>query len=190
MQLCAVFTKGDLADLVGEIAPFEVELGRRPRRAVSLGAPSLVELVPGAGLRVRGDARLAWDALGMTIPVVVRRWQVLLAPHVVRDEGVLALAFDPRLEALELGSGPGIVSDTIAQAVHTGLVAQKKKLVWAFGRTLAVRKTLPERVQPPTRFDLAPTDADVEVTESELRLTLRLEASFVRLPTLAERRSA
>ncbi len=190
MQLCAVLTREDLADLVGEIAPFEVELSRRPRRAVSLGAPSLVELVPGAGLRVRGDARFAWDALGMTIPVAVRRWQVLLAPLVVRQDGALALAFDPRLEALELGTGPGLVSDTIAQAVHSGLVAQKKKLVWAFGRTLSVCKALPEKVQPASRFELGPTDANVEVTDSEIRLTLRFDARFARLPVEASRRSA
>ena len=193
MQLCAVFTMDDLAALVGEIAPLEVELSRRPRRAVSLGRPSLVELVAGAGLRVRGDARFAWDALGVTIPVTVRAWQVLLVPAIVRHEGAPALAFDPRLEALELGStGPGFVSDTIAQAVHTGLVAHKSKLVWQIGRKLTLRKVLPDRVAPASAFELTPTVGEVEVTASEVRMTLRLDARFVRVPVAAahHRRSA
>jgi hypothetical protein len=190
MQLCAVLTRDDLAALVGEIAPLEVALGRRPRRNVSIGRPSLVELARGAGLRVRGDARLAWDALGLTFPVIVRTWQVLLVPRVVISDAAPALAFQPRLELLNLTDLPSFVSDAVAQAVHAGLVSQERKLVWRFGQKLTRSWPLPELMSPAARFELAPSTADVEVTDAELRLTLRFEAHVRRRDVGIARRSA
>src|SRR6476469_1402703 len=181
MQLCAVLTKDDLAALVGEIAPLEVELSRKPRRAVSVGRPSLVELVPGAGLRVRGDARFAWDALGLTFPVTVRAWQVLLAPRVVVLDGAPALGFHPSLEALDLTRVPGFVEGAITQAARGVPDEYEKTHVWPFGKKLAVHVPLPQRVSPASRFDLAPESGEVLVTESEMKLTLRFDAHISRI---------
>jgi hypothetical protein len=191
MEIVVALGKDDLAALVGEIAPLEVDIGKRPRRTVTLGAPSLVELVPSAGLRVRGDARFAWDALGLTIPITVRTWQVLLAPAVVSSPSGLALAFEPTLERLDLSNVPVFVSETIAQAIAGGLAAQRKKLVWNVGQKLSVRRMLSERVSPPSRFELAPSRAEVAVTAREVRLTLSFEAHVVRgAALLAPRRTA
>lgn len=192
MQLSAVLTKDDLAALVGEIAPLEIELSRKPRRVVSVGKPSLVELVAEEGLRLRGDARFLWDALGLTFPVTVRTWQVLLAPRVVVIDGAHALAFQPTLEAIDLSNVPGFVEGAIMQAARGALDAYEKRLVWRFGTQLAVHLPLPQRVSPASRFDLAPVAGEAVVTAEEMKLTLRFEAHVARLAQLApeSRRSA
>jgi hypothetical protein len=191
MELVVALGKDDLAALVGEISPLEVEIAKKPRRTVSLGAPSLVELVPSAGLRVRGDARFAWDALGLTIPITVRSWQVLLAPTALSSPSGLALAFEPTLERLDLSSVPVFVSETIAQAITSGLAAGRKKLVWNVGQKLSLHRMLSERVSPPSRFELSPSRAEVVVTAWEMRLTLGFDAHVVRGAALhVPRRSA
>jgi hypothetical protein len=176
MQLCAVITRDELAALIGEIAPLDVELSRRPRRALAIGRPSLVELAPGAGLRVRGDARLTWDVAGVTVPVTVRACQLLLAPTIAIRNEMHVLAFEPRIEALEIGSVPGFVAEGITGALEGALEARKSKLAWPFERQLSLRKMLSERLSPPSRFELRAARGEVTVTASELVLRISFDA--------------
>jgi hypothetical protein len=176
MQLCAVLSRDELAQVIGELAPLDVELSRRPRRALSIGRPSLVELVPGAGLRVSGEARLTWDVAGVSVPVTVRSCRVMLVPKVeLRDEGHV-LAFEPKIESLDVSNVPGFVASGLIGSLEAAIAAKRDKLAWRFGRRLAVRKMLPERVTPPSRVDLVPAGGDVEVTATSVRLTIELEA--------------
>jgi len=180
MHLSAVISKDDLTALIAETAPLDVELARRPRWVVSLGRPSLVELVAGVGLRVRSDARFAWDLAGVSIPVVVRSWQILLRPMVEMRDGEPVLAFDPLVEALDISSVPGFVEESIKGAIHAALAANRSKLAWRFARSLAARARLPETVSPPSIFVIGPTGGDVEVTSSEVRLTMHFAAHMVK----------
>lgn len=180
MQLCAVLARDELAAVIEQITPFEVEISRQPRRVISLGPPSKVELVPGAGLRLRGSARVTWDVVGLSLPVTLRRWQILLAPSVVRRGEAHVLAFDPMLEVLDLENVPSFVADRIAGAINEGLAVHRNRLVWNFTKTLSWRRGLPRRVSPPSRFEISPSGGTVEITPSELRLTVPMRARFVR----------
>jgi hypothetical protein len=186
MQLCAVVTKDDLAGLIDEITPLGIELARRPKRVVSLGRPSLVELVAGAGLRIRGAAKLTWDVAGLPIPVTIRRWQIMLVPSIVVQSDAHVLAFDPVLEALDLENVPAFVDDRLAGAINEGLAAQRRRLAWNFSRTLSVRRPLSAKILPPTRFELVPSGGVVTITSSELRLSVSFRAEAPRAPSEAE----
>jgi hypothetical protein len=146
MQLCATLTKDDLSSIIEQITPLRVAI--RPRRVITLGRPTKLDFVAGAGLRVRGDARFTWDVGGLTIPVTLRAWQVLLVPSFVARDGGHVLAFEPTLEVLELTNVPMFLDGTIKQAVKEGLAAHKSKLTWKFEEQLSLVRPLPAKISP------------------------------------------
>jgi len=170
MQLCATLTKDDLSSIIEQITPVRVAI--RPRRVITLGRPTKIELVPGAGLRVRGDARFTWDVGGITIPVTLRAWQVLLVPSFVPKNGRHVLAFDPTLEALDFKNVPMFLDGGIKSAVKDGLAAQKSRLFWDFEQRLSLVRALPDKISPAGEMKLAPTGGTVVVTANDVRLTL------------------
>ena len=173
MLLCAILTKDDLVSAIEQITPLTVTLRRR--RVIWLGRPSTVELVAGAGLRVRGDARFTWDAYGLAIPVSLRSWQVLFVPSFAERGGRHVLAFDPVLEALDFKSVPMFLDARITAAINEGLAAQKSALAWEFEKHLSLKRSLPESVEPRGEVRLGPSGGHVAVTESDVRLTLDFE---------------
>jgi hypothetical protein len=170
MQLCATLTKDDLTSIIEQITPLRVAI--RPRRVITLGRPTKIELVAGAGLRVRGDARFTWDVGGLTIPVTLRAWQVLLVPSFVARDGGHVLAFDPKLEVLDLKSVPMFLDGGIKDAVKEGLAAQKSKLTWRFEEHLSLVRPLPAKISPAGEVNLAPTGGTVTVTATDVQLKL------------------
>jgi len=179
MQLCAIVTKDDLTSVVEQLTPLRVAV--RPRRVITLGRPTKVDLVAGAGLRVRGDARFTWDVGGLTIPVTLRSWQIMLVPaFVAAPDGGHLLAFDPVLEELDLKNVPMFLDGRIAEAIKGGLAAQKGKLAWDFEKQLGITRSLPHQISPAGDVTLSPNGGTVTVTATEMRLELALSLSFRR----------
>lgn len=178
MQLCAILTKDDLTSVVGQLTPLRVAI--TPRRIVTLGRPARIDLVAGAGLRVRGDARFTWDVGGLTIPVTLRSWQVMLVPSFVARDGGHVLAFDPVLEDLDFKGVPMFLDGRIAQGVKDGLAAQRNKLFWDFEKHLSVLRPLPHRISPAGEMKLAPTGGNVTVTATDVRLTFDFAFTMTR----------
>ena len=188
MQLCAIVTKDDFASVIQQITPLRVAIG--PRRVVTLGRPSKVELVAGKGLRVRGDARFSWEVGGIPIPVTLRTWQVLLVPSFAMLGGGRVLAFEPVLEALDFKRLPMFLDDRIGAAVADGLAAQTNKLAWPFERDLTLLRPLPEKISPVSELRLGPTGGHITVTSTEVRLTLDFALTIRRDAVPASLRSA
>jgi hypothetical protein len=170
MQLSAILTRDDITLAVEELTPLRVAL--RSKRVISLGRPTTIELVAGAGLRMRGDARFGWDAYGITVPVTLRSWAVLLVPSVASRDGHHVLAFEPVLETLDFKNLPAFLDGRIADAIGEGLAAQKTKLSWSFDKHLSFVRSLPGSLSPSGEVRLGPTGGVVTVTEAEVRLTL------------------
>ena len=178
MLLCAILTKADLVSAVEQITPLSVVLRRN--RVISLGRPSTIELVPGSGLRIRGDARFTWDAGGLALPVSVRAWQVLLVPSFgMRGEGHV-LAFEPVLEELDFKSVPAFLDARIKAAINEGLAAQKSRLFWDFEKHLSLVWPLPAAVAPKGELRLGPGGGHVAVSENDVRLTLDFDLDIRR----------
>jgi len=172
MQLCATLTRDDLVSIVEQLTPLRVAV--RPKRVISLGRPTRIELVAGAGLRLRGDARFTWDAYGVTIPVTLRAWQILLVPSFVarRNGAGHVLAFEPKLEELDFKGVPMFLDERISEGVRNGLAAQKGKLAWDFENQLSLTKPLPVQLAPAGELTLAPNGGNITVTADDIRLTL------------------
>jgi hypothetical protein len=178
MLLTAAVTKAEITALVEALTPLRVIIDERRGRSISLGRPRL-ELVPEAGIRLRGDARLTWDVAGVSIPVTLQAWQLMLVPRIVTRESGRALAFEPVIEILDLKRVPGFLDDKIAKAITDGLAQNRHRLTWEFARKLSTQLALPARIGSGT-FALAAVDGAVAVSEEELMLTLRFEANVER----------
>ncbi len=171
MQLAALVTKDDLALVVEQLTPLQIDLGAN--RCVALGRPQRLELVPNKGLRLRGDAKLSWDVAGLTLPVTLRAWQVLLEPNVIEHrDGAFSLRFEPQVEELDLRNLPAFLDGKIAAAINEGIASQKKKLAWNITKSLGVRLELPKRVSPKGRFELTPSGVKLFVTQQAIELTV------------------
>lgn len=176
MELCAILTKEELAQVAAELLPLDVEISRRPRRQISLGRAERVELVAGSGLRLAGKASMVWEIASLPVSLAVRRWQVMLSPRVVATPDGLSLAFEPSLECLDFRRIPGFVDDRVIAIVNEILTGQKSKLVWRFEKTLSVRKSTSGKFRPRKHFAIAPEGATVDVTSSRILLSIRLRA--------------
>lgn len=185
MLLTAVVTKAELVTLIDSLTPMRIDIDERRGRFVTLGRPQ-VELVPGRGMRLRGDARVTWDVAGVAIPVTLQAWQVLLVPRVVSRGRSRVLAFEPVVEELDLKRVPAFLDDAIVGAIREGLSENGHRIAWDFTRTLSKRLPLPTRISPAKTFEILAVDGDVEVTPTELRLSVRFEARVeVRAPAVA-----
>lgn len=176
MLLSAVVTKDELVALVEAITPLRIAIDERRGRGVTIGRPRAVYLVPGQGLRVRGDARIAWDVAGVGITITIPTWQMMLVPRIAARGRARVLAFDPIVEALEMKLVPGFLDERIADVLRDGIAQNRRKLAWEFSRTLSKRLPLPARIGPARLFEIAATDGTVTVTASEVRLTVTMEA--------------
>jgi hypothetical protein len=186
MLLTAVVTKAELAALIDSFTPLRITIDDRRGRTVTLGRPAL-ELVPGHGLRLRGDARIAWDVAGVPLPVTIQAWQLLLVPRIAARGRSRLLAFDPVVEELDLKRVPGFLDDKIADAITDGIAQNRGKLAWDFSRTLSKRLALPARVAPAGVFEIMAVAGGVAVTENDLTLQVRFEARVEkRAPAKAE----
>jgi hypothetical protein len=187
MILSAIITKDDLSALIASLMPLRIAIDERRGRSVTLSRPSLIELVPDQGLRLRGSAQIAWDALGVPIPVTLQTWQALLIPKIVVPHGsgrTRILAFEPIIEELDLKLVPGFLDDKIADAIQEGIEEHKHKLAWDFSRALSKRLPLPARMGP-AMFEIAATEGRVQVTDKELRLAVRFEARIEKMKSAA-----
>lgn len=177
MKLTLSIGKHEIERAAAELTPLKIDLGRK--RSVSFGRPEIIELVPQTGLRVRGDAKMVWEVAGLTLPVTLRAWQMLLVPSIARRDGTLVLAFDPVLEELDFKRVPASFDERITDAVNEGVASQRGKLSWNLSRLLGSSTRLPARVSPGGAFDLVPVSARVDIAASELRVEVDLAAEVV-----------
>jgi hypothetical protein len=178
MLLTAAVTKAEIAALIESLTPVRVMLDERRGRSITLGRPRL-ELVPNAGLRLRGDARIMWDVAGVPFPVTLQAWQVLLVPRVVNRADGRAIAFEPVVELLDLKRVPGFLDDKIAKFITDSLAENRGKLAWAFAKKLSKQLALPARIGGGSVAMLA-TDAGIGISEEDVKLTLQFEAQVDR----------
>lgn len=178
MLVTAAVTKAEILSLVEKLTPLRIGIDERRGRSITLGRPRL-ELVPNAGIRLRGDARLTWDVAGVAIPVTLNAWQVLLVPRIASRGASRVLAFEPVIEMLDLKGVPGFLDDKIAKTIADSLAQNREKLAWNFSKLLSKRFALPTKIGGGA-FALAATDGAVGVSADELKLTLKFEADVVR----------
>jgi hypothetical protein len=179
MLLTAEVKKAELVALLDSLTPLRLAFDGARGRSLTIGRP-LLSLVPGRGIRLRGSARLSWETLGITVPVTLQGWQVLLVPKVVARGAARSLVLEPVIEELGLKLVPAFVADKITDTIGDWIPRYHEKLAWTFSRTLSRRWLLSPRITPHEAFELEAMAGEVTVTEEELRFTVRFEARVSR----------
>jgi len=173
MLLTAAVTKAEIVALFDALTPIRIAIDASKGRYVTLGRPRL-ELIADTGLRLRGDANITWGVAGMSVPVTIQNWQVMLLPRVVTRGKNRVLQFEPVIEELDLKRVPGFLDDKIAKAIGDGIAQNREKLVFDFTKRLTKRWPLPQRLGAGA-FALDCVDGAIEVTADQLLMTLRFE---------------
>ena len=187
MLVTALVTKAELVALVESLTPLRFAFDGGPGRSLTIGRPQLV-LVPGKGLRLRGNARLEWEVAGITVPVTLRGWQLLLVPKVVTRGTSRLLALEPVVEDIGLKLVRGFLDDKITATISDWTRRYQTRLAWDFARTLTRRWPLSHRISPHEIFELDAIGGEVDVTTEELRFSVRFEGRIARgEPTAAEK---
>lgn len=184
MLLTADVPKAELVALVESLTPFRLALDQTRARSLTVGRPK-VTFVPGRGVRLTGNARVSWEVAGLTVPVNLQGWQILLVPKVVtrpstEGSSVQVLALEPVIEELGLRRVPAFVDDKIAETLRDWIGRKERRLAWSFARTLSRRLSLPARITPSETFEIRATGGEVEVTAEALRFSVRFTAHIER----------
>jgi hypothetical protein len=182
MLLTAAVTKAEIETLALALTPLRLAIDERRGRVITLGRPRL-ELVPNRGIRLRGDARITWDVAGVTVPITLQAWQLLLVPRVVASEQGAALELDPLIEALDLKGLPSFLDDKIVRTIRDAIAQNRHRLAWNFARALSKRWPLPARIGAGA-FSLVAIDAAAGVSAEDVKLTLRFAPAIERVESV------
>lgn len=168
---------GTLARLLRELAPVRIHMTPPDEgtRWLELDEPSLIQPVPGRGLRLEAAGRFRFDLLRVPLRVEIRRLRLLLEPVVVEKDRSLRLAFAMDIEEGDLVGVPSAIEAPLVRRVNRALSPQDTKLVWNFGETLSKRFALPPRLEPVDALSLAASAGEVVVDRDAVHFSIRLE---------------
>jgi hypothetical protein len=173
MWLEAIFAREDLAQALAQLTPLRVELGDPGSdHYVYVGRPQSVELVEGRGLRVRTQAKLRWDVIGLRVPLTLRSVTFEVLPSVVHREGRDVLVFRFHLEEVDLTALPGLADRGLLDLVNKQLDKASTEIAWDFQKTLDWHIPLPKQLAPAEKFDLGATWGEVRITQEALVLAV------------------
>lgn len=149
-------------------------------RWLELDEPSLIQPVPGRGLRVHSSGRFRFDLWRLPLRLGIRRIGVLLEPVVVSRDGAPRLAFAIELEEGDLIGVPKLVERPIVRRINTVLQPRNTKLLWSFADTLTHRFEMPRRLEPIEAVSLDTTDGEVSVDEEAVHFSVELTPTLQR----------
>jgi len=173
---------GTLARLLRELAPVRIHMAppEEGTRWLELDEPSLIQPVPGRGLRVHSSGRFRFDLWRVPLRLGIRRIGVLLEPVVVQREGSPRLAFAIELEEGDLIGVPRLVERPLVRRINAVLQPRNTKLLWSFADTLTQRFEIPARLEPVEAISLDTTGGDVSVDEEALHFSVELSPELHR----------
>ncbi len=173
---------GTLARLLTELAPVRIHMTppEEGSRWIELDEPSLVQAVPGRGLRIHASGRLRMDVWRVPLRLGIRRIRMLLEPVVVEREGKPRLAFAIELEEGDLVGVPRFVERPLVRRINALLQPRNTKLVWSFADTLTHRFDIPRRLEPVDALSLAATGGQVDVDDQAVHFSVELTPALHR----------
>ncbi|HMJ15096.1 MAG TPA: hypothetical protein VK524_26965 [Polyangiaceae bacterium] len=176
-------TASEIASLLEQFAPIRIHLTPtdEDRSWVELEQPREIEMVAGRGIRVVCTGRLRYALAGITLPLSIRKVQVLLEPKIVElGPGEQRLDFVLQIENADLENIPGLVDRAIVGKVNDALTPEATHMRWGFSRTFDKDFDLPERLEPLHQLLLCAPAGEVAVTREGVRLRLHLNAGLTR----------
>ena len=189
MRLEAHLPHATLARLIRELAPVRIHMvpPEEGNRWLELDEPSLIQPVPGRGLRIQSTGRLRFDIGGVPLAVRIKALSLVLEPAVVgRRQKTPRLAFAIHLEEGDLAGVPAFLERPMIRRINAALNPESTKMVWAFVDTLTRRFELPDRLEPLDALALTATDGEIHVDEEGTHFAMELQPHFERSGELSE----
>lgn len=182
MKIEAHIEHSTFARLLSELAPVRIHMTPPDEgtRWLELEEPSLVQAVPGRGLRIIAAGRFRLDLMRIPVKVGIRRVAMVLEPVVVERDGSPRLAFAIELEEGDLVGVPRFVEKPLVRKLNSILQPRNTKLVWGFADTLTRSFEMPNRLEPLDAFALAATGGEVTVDRDALHLAIELRPELLR----------
>jgi hypothetical protein len=105
----------------------------------------------------------------------------MLRPVVVGTGATGRVLFRPVIEAADLRNVPALLDRGVVGLVNRALEARSERLVWDFGRTLALHFVLPDTLVPLEAAAVAVESARLRVRADALELIVSLTMHISRL---------
>jgi hypothetical protein len=177
MWLEAIIAKNDLVAFLPQLAPVTIHLGGGG--TIELAAPTGVELVPDAGLRVTCTAKLNWPVLGFNVPVTLNSATALLKPQIAGSPTGDRLVFTVVVEKADFAGIPGVIDEKITEKINEALVREHAELEWDFTKTLTHLFELPASLTHLRAIGLDVAWGEVRVTLDALVLAVSFRTKAV-----------
>lgn len=176
MKIEAHIEHGTLARLLRELSPVRIHMEppEEGTRWLELDEPSLIQPVPGRGLRLEAAGRFRFDLWRIPLRMQIRRLVLVLEPVVIEHERSPRLAFAMELERGDLVGVPRAVERLLVRRINRALRPRDTRMVWGFGETLSHRFTMP-RLEPIDGLSLEATTGDVRVDHESVHFSVTLE---------------
>jgi len=183
MKIDVLLNRATIAKVIHDFAPVRIHLTPtdEDRNYIELEEPTLIEMVPGRGVRVVCSGRIRYALGPVALPLSMRRLSLLLVPEVVSGRrGGPALGFGIHIEDSDLELVPGLVEGAIAHRVNPAMTPAESPLRFELGEALSKAFKLPERLEPLDTFGIKARDASIVVDEQGLTLSIALDLSISR----------
>jgi hypothetical protein len=133
------------------------------------------------GIRLVTSGTLRWSLGPFPVTVTVRSLTLMLRPVVVGTGATGRVLFRPVIEAADLRNVPALLDRGVVGLVNRALEARSERLVWDFGRTLALHFVLPDTLVPLEAAAVAVESARLRVRADALELIVSLTMHISRL---------
>ncbi|MAQ16423.1 MAG: hypothetical protein CMN30_16730 [Sandaracinus sp.] len=182
MRVEAHLSHATLARLIRELAPIRIHMAppEEGTRWLELEEPSLIQPVPGRGLRLQSSGRFHFDVAGVPLNVRIKRLSLVLEPQIAERDGRRCMVFAIDLEEGDLANVPKLLERPLVKRLNHALSPKNTKMTWNFSETISNRFELPDRLEPLDALAIASRDAEVTVDAEALHFVFALELHIER----------
>ena len=181
MWVETIFSREDLAQLLGELLPTKIRLGDESDDAwLALFDLGEVALVPNVGLRVSCKAKLRWEVAGVGVPITLNALTVLLRPTILKREAGDVLSFGIEIEHADLANVPEFIDTKITDRVNRELAAKQEEMAWDFTTSLSRVVPLPPRIEPIDAIDVKVAWGKMRIDADAMVIAISLHAHLLR----------
>lgn len=184
MDVRVSISAAELVASVHEFLPYQVDISAdgSQKRWLRVNAPDTVEFVPRQGMRVVASATFHHN-VPLVPDVTIRRSVLMMRPHIMMADNGEILAFEVRLEDLDLKGIPGFIDQSIVQRVNDQMRERQKQIAWDFSTSLTCALSLGQRSLLIEAVQLRTTRGQLEVADDGIILSLPIAVGFVRRAT-------
>jgi hypothetical protein len=184
MHIAVELEEATLRRLLAELLPITILLDEARGlggRWIRIDPARDLQLCVDEGIRLATSGALRWSLGPIPVTLTVRSLTLMLRPVVVGTGAAGRVLFRPEIEQADLRNVPALLDRSVVRLVNRALAARSDRLVWNFGRALALRFVLPDTLLPLEAAGVDVEAARLRVGADALELTVSLTMHISRL---------